>query len=79
MAAYRKEQMLRLLDDLDADMEANKPIHWTVRKPCQMNKNHFTLHFSAHFVADMAQLYLPSLVRPQHCFLEGNEHRHSLR
>ncbi|CAK0736587.1 hypothetical protein CVIRNUC_000770 [Coccomyxa viridis] len=30
MAAYRKEQMLRLLDDLDADMEATKPIHWTV-------------------------------------------------
>ena len=47
MAAYRKEQMLSLLDDLDADMEATKPIHWTVRKPCQMNKNHFTLHFSA--------------------------------
>ena len=32
MAAYRKEQMLSLLDDLDADMEATKPIHWTVRK-----------------------------------------------
>ena len=38
MAAYRKEQMLSMLDNLDADMEATKPIHWTVRKPCQMNR-----------------------------------------
>ena len=30
-AAYRKEQMLSLLDDLDADVEATKPIDWTVK------------------------------------------------
>ena len=36
LAAYRKEQMLSLLDDLDADVEATKPIHWTVKKPLVM-------------------------------------------
>ena len=24
--------MLRLLEDLDADVEATKPVHWTVKK-----------------------------------------------